>query len=346
MLHLNLPKAKIFIKVVLPAFVVILTSSCATVFNKKFGKTEIHTSETVNYVYEGDTLINKVNAPFTIYRKKEKEPFDILLFNETESRQLSIDSKVNWMYWGNATSYLFLGFLVDEISKRKFTYPKKVYVDLSQNQISYLPYIPMNPILIDKKNKISFNLLSFSGLYHPRIEFSFQRLHGERFATQISYSHILSNESNYARNAKGYKLGIEEKYFIRNADDYRIYTSLVFEFLRKNHEDSFEFLIPDNTPDNIFDNDRSSQIVAIEKRFISLTPRVGFEKYLTQRLVFDTYFGVGLRYRKVRLPGTDKSNLFPNNRESYWGNYRYDSNKPDDKFAINFDLNFRIGWTF
>lgn len=334
------------VKAALFLILVVFTSSCATVLNKRYGKTEITTSETVNYVYQGDTLLNKINTPFTVYKKREKAPLEVQLFNDSTSRKLIIGSKKSWVYWANSTSYFFLGFLVDEISKRKFTYPKKVYVDLSQTEISYLPYVPMTPDLILKKNRISVTPTSWIGRYHPGIELSFQRLHGSKFATQVSYSHLISRQTPYARDTKGFKLGIEEKFFIQNTNDYRIYTSLTFEYLRKNHQDSFNFLIPDDTPDNPFDNDRFTQSVEIEKRFLSITPRIGFEKYLSKRLVFDSYFGLGFRYRRVRLPGISTDSLFEDESDSIWGDYRYSSNKPNNNLTVSFDLNFRLGWTF
>ncbi len=203
----------------------------------------------------------------------------------------------------------------------------------------------MSPSRLKHKNQISIFPFPLISDYHSGIDFGYQRLHGGKFATKFNIRYFLPRNNNYARNARGFTFEILPKYYLRNQDVTRIYAALSIEYLRKDHEAAFEFFIPDNFDDDDLTNDTFSQILPLEKRFISLTPRIGIERYLSDRLVLDAFFGIGLRYRETRVIGANP-NFELSLPDEGWFNFAYDSNRPSIRFSPNLDFNFSIGWVF
>lgn len=293
----------------------------------------------------GDTINSLSDQPVSFIVEKERAPLQITAFNDSVSRTVFVRSSKSLFYWANVTTGwgYFGGFLIDEISGKKYVYPRKVYIDLSRQDIGYLPYFPMKPDLIKKKNRVSIAPFILTGYHHPGIELSFERLHGAERATQLSFRYLLSRNNDFARNSQGYRVNVEEKFFFRNEDDRRLYYSINFEYLRKDHEAVMSFFIPDADP--VDETSFFDRLTMVKKRFFTLTPRIGFEKYLTKRLVLDAFFGVGVRYRETELPDIEPGVVL--DRTAWeWVDIVYQSNRPRKGFTMNFDLGLSIGWAF
>jgi len=320
-------------------------SSCATLLNKSHQVVSIRSTEPVNYVYQDDTTQAPPKTDFQIVVKKEKLPLNVMLFNDSTSRKLSIGYKKNWTYGLNLFSPYLGGFVVDEISGKKFSYPKRVFVDMGNSEVNYIPYYPMPERRLEFRNRFSITPTAISGIYHPGIEVGYQRLIGSRFAIQTNMRYLLAANTNYSRNAEGFRIELNPKYYLRNQERSRIYTSLSFQYLNKDHEAEYNFLIPENFDDDNFENDQILQLLRVEKRFISFTPRIGFEHYLSDRLIIDAFLGIGLRYRKTTVLGANPDYVFSDGNWE-WFDVEYDSNRPGNRISANLDLNFRIGWVF
>ncbi len=333
-------------KLLLLSTVIILgCSSCATIFNRSNQVVSIRSNEQTNYVFEGDTIYNQSTNDLNILVRREKRPLDLMAFNETGTKALQIKAKWTPLLGLNLFTPYLSGLLVDEISGKKFTFPKKIFVDMSDPETPYLPYFPMSPSRLKHKNQISISPFPLISDYHPGIDFGYQRLHGGKFATKFNIRYFLPRNNNYARNARGFTFEILPKYYLRNQNVTRIYAALSIEYLRKDHEAAFEFFIPDNFDDDDLTNDTFSQILPLEKRFISFTPRIGIERYLSDRWVLDAFFGIGLRYRETRIIGANPDFDLRVDDDG-WFDFSYNSNRPDKRLDANFDLNFSIGWVF
>ncbi|WP_141719753.1 hypothetical protein [Roseivirga misakiensis] len=329
-------------KLLLFVLLAVICSSCATIINKPNQNIKLRANQETKLIVQNDTL----NAPkgetinFSVLRKR---PFDLGVLKNGEIQTLSIETKTPTYYWANAWTY-GIGFVVDEISKDKLIYPNRIYLDLSENQVSYLPYFPMSEERLKLKNQISITPTALVGFYHPGIEVGYQRLLGQNFALQANYRHMLSANNEFARNASGFRVELNPKFYFRNEEKSRIYSSLSLEFLRKDHDAEFSFSVPENFDDDDFSNDIIDEILPVEKRFFSITPRIGIEHYLSDRLVLDAFFGIGLRYRETRVLGVNPNYEFFS--EDDWFMVRYDSNRPSNRLGVNFDMNFRISWVF
>tara|TARA_R110001592_G_scaffold65325_4_gene200562 strand:+ start:889 stop:1890 length:1002 start_codon:yes stop_codon:yes gene_type:complete len=321
-----------------------LVSSCATVINGRYSQVSIKSDEAINYIYEGDTVINKLNEPVTFVARNSREPIAVSIFTEKQSKQVYILPKKATVYWLNTFSPYLSGYLVDEITGKKWRYPRKVYINMDLPGNSYTPYFPMDSTLLYRKNKIGFNPFSFALAYHPGVEVSYERLHGDKFGTQLSYTHFLSRDNEYARNAKGFRLNIEEKYFFRSYEGTRLYLSLAAEFLHKTHDADIDFYTQTASYERFYFSERTK----IEKTFYSLTPHIGIQHYLSKSLVVETYIGLGLRYRKTThswIPDNYTYRVYdPFLWE--WLDIEYVSNKQETRISGNMDLSFKLSWAF
>lgn len=324
------------------ALIIILTlsTSCATIINGPYSSVSIKSNKGVNYVFQGDTILNKVNEPVTFPIKNSKDPFTISVFTEEQSKTVAILPKTAKVYWLNLFSPYFSGFLVDEITGKKRNYPKKVFIDIDKPGFSYLPHYPIKEGLLNKRNKLGVNPFSLLFAHHPSIEVSYERLHGDILATQFTYGHLLSRDNDYSRNTEGFKLILEEKYFFKNEEKTRWYLGLAAEFLHKTHDADLSFKIEAQQNSFFYFKERTR----IEKTFISMTPRIGFQHYLVDRFVLELFAGAGLRYRETDYPDVPENYI--ETYEDWLFDLKYESNRKDSRMSANFDFNFRISWVF
>lgn len=327
---------------------ILFSSSCATLMNKSYMEITVRTEQPLNFILEGDTIMNESGEDFTFFRKNDVEPIPLKVYNDEGVKRLPIFARKSPWYWANATligAYVVgapVGALVDELTGKKWTYPKQVYIDMNSPK-GYLYYFPMDSSYHQYKNRISITPLSSVELYHPGIEFSYLRHHDTESATQLTFSSLLSRNNEHSREAEGFEIGIEHKIYLRNAERTRLYVSGSFDYLNKDHRIEADLWAPEeDTPQ--WEWDRFRRLVTIEKRFYNFTPRIGIEQYLTRRLVLEAYTGIGVRYRDVRMPGIDPETVAPNDGW-FWDSDRF-SNSPRKNIGLNLDANFRLGIQF
>lgn len=332
-----------------PALIVfvIFCSSCASVFNGKHSNIQIHTVKLVDLVVEGDTILRTDNNPVYLNVENRKQHMFIVVLDSARQGSLAVSPVKPSTYWLNAIQVIyFTGFLIDEITGLKWRYPRKVYIQSDGNEYSYLPYLPVDSTLLERKNKITFAPFSLIHEYHPAVEFGYERLHGSHSATQVSLGFLRSWNNEYARNSRGIKASVEHKLFFRNQDRLRLYTALALEYHHKNHDAKLSMEVVDSDGNAVLPFDTFLRLTTLQKRFVSLTPRVGFQSYLTQWLVAEGFFGVGLRARNVTHKNASPFTKHVDNSEWFFIDGEYASNRETCNFSFNFDLNVRLAWTF
>lgn len=326
---------------------VILMSSCATIVNQSYQDINLRSNESAKLLIAGDTLTLNENQTLSVNVKRERKPLKIVVLDKLESSKINIISHRPAHYWANIAS-LGIGFVVDEIGNRHRVYPKKVFLDLSNSAAIYTPYFPMEDALIKDKNRLSITPTILAGHFNPGLEISYQRLVGSKSAIQFSMTSLFNRDSQYSRNASGFRAGVEIKKYTQNQEKTRFYSSVNLEYFEKNHLADFTVWDEDETvnrDDNLYNDIDSESRLTVDKTYISLTPRVGIEHYLSEKLVVDGFFGMGFRYRQSQVSGLDpdlsiRRDLFSNLFESTL------SNGPRNALTLNFDLNLRIGWVF
>ena len=325
---------------------VICCTSCASIFNGRRSKMQIHTNKNVQLVVEGDTIQRESNAPVFLDVKNNKHPLPIVVIDSTRQEFLAISSHKPGSYWLNIISPWFSGFLVDEISGLKWKYPHKIYINATEEDISFLPYLPMDSTLLQRRNKITFTPFQLINAYHPSWEIGYERMHSQTRATQFTLGLLRSWDNDFSRNSKGFLAGAEHKYFLRSQEKTRWYASLSLEHLRKDHDAFLRFVITDAQGNTEFPWRTFLRLTTVEKRFVSLTPRIGFQHYVTPQLVLDGFFGIGLRYRNVKHQGTIPFTRHIDDFEWIFIDEEFASNREANHFRPSFDLNIRLAWAF
>lgn len=326
---------------------ILFCSSCASVFNGKRSNVKIHSEQMVDLVVDGDTILRSDNNPVYLDVENRKRPMFITVLDSAGQGSLAVTPHKPATYWLNVIPVIyFAGFLVDEITGLKWRYPRNIYIQSQGNLYSYLPYLPMDSTLLERKNKITFAPFSLVLEYHPAVEFGYERLHGSRSATQLSLGFLRSWNNEYARNSRGIKASLEHKLFFRNQNKLRLYTALALEYLHKDHDADLSMEVIDSDGNAVFPFNRFVRRTTVQKRFIALTPRIGFQSYLTPRLVAEGFFGAGLRARDVTHENSVPFARHVGNFEWLLFNDEYVSNREIRNITINFDLNFRLAWTF
>lgn len=326
---------------------VVFSSSCASVLTGRYSRVEINTTRNVPLVIDGDTISRKDNQPIPAYVKNERGSLPIVVLDSTRTRLIAVRSKKPVSYWANVfTPYVFSGFLVDEITGLKWHYPKKILIDVDGVGNSYLPYVPMADSVLARKNMITFAPIQLINAYHPAVEFGYERLQGRDWATHMSLGIWRSWDNNYSRNSSGFKATLEQKRFLRNASSTRFYLSMALEYIHKDHDANLWLTPIDALGNVVLPQINFLQSTRVEKRFISLTPRIGVQTYLTSRLVGEAFVGVGLRSRKVRHANVSPFARYEEDFDTLFFDTEYLSNRPINDFTLNLDFNFRVGYVF
>jgi len=327
-----------------------LLSSCATIFNSKTTNLTIITSEPSKLIFDKDTLKNyTTNKNITVNR--DKKPLIVTVCNDSLMKTVKINSKNSFAYWLNLYPnwHLWTGFIIDTKTKRRYTYPKTVFIDFNKKDSTYLTYKPLDK-LYDKKssNILKLTPLKLVGLINPSIEMSYERKTGRSFSTQIMASYLLPISimdigSDFKPNIKGFRVSVEEKFYLKKSAPLGPYLSFEFNYLKNQYKDIWNFGIEDIYSDTTYNFTNYPDTFGIKKQTFSFNLKLGYQ-LIVRRLSFDFYAGLGIRYKDVshfdRINPNDEMEM-PRHPNIY-----YYTNKEGKYWTISIPLNVRIGWIF
>jgi hypothetical protein len=142
-------KKKLYMRLILSLLVLVLiSSSCSTLFNGREKQVKIHTEypATVHY-QKGQTKTTNNKAFLTVKRSKDTIQFSVE--RDSTLKTFSVNKRISPSFWANAlalhTSPLLL--LVDVTNSKRFTYPTDIYMDSLESKRGYHTYeriIPQN----------------------------------------------------------------------------------------------------------------------------------------------------------------------------------------------------------
>ena len=119
----------------------ILVTSCATLFNQPHTSVTVHTTEPSTIIHKYDT-VNTVNnrAHFGVERKNE--PMLIVAITDSLTKSVEIKAKNSSQFWANAYGGYFsvVGFAIDWNNPKRYTYPKRVYINSADTINRYYRY--------------------------------------------------------------------------------------------------------------------------------------------------------------------------------------------------------------
>ena len=108
--------------------IVLAFSSCATLFNARTTRVDIHTTYPTTIVVGNDT-VRTVKNKATIKVKRQEAPLQFSTIADSTLKNYSVNSRLSSAYWGNIFFYYGLGYLIDLPSPKKFTYPRELYIN-------------------------------------------------------------------------------------------------------------------------------------------------------------------------------------------------------------------------
>lgn len=334
--------------IILVTFVLTLCS-CATMFNSKKTSLTIITSEPSNLIINSDTLKNlSLSNSFTFDR--DKKPINVTAFNDSLSKTISIKSKNSFAYWLNLYPnwHLWTGFYIDTKTKKRYTYPKTVYIDFATRDSSYLTYKPLDNSYDKYSNIFKITPLKLVGLINPSIELSYERRTGRSFSTQLMASYLLPISvmdigNDFKPDIKGFRVSIEEKFYFKKSAPLGPYASFEFNYLNNQYKDIWNFGVKNIYSDTTYNFTNYPDTFGIKKQTFSFNLKLGYQ-LIVKRLTFDFYAGIGLRYKDVRH--FDRINPNDEMEMPRHPNIYYITNREGKYWTVSIPLNVRIGWTF
>jgi len=125
---------------IIPCFIVF--TSCATVLNRRTQRIDIVTNKRADVKINDKVVIN-VNNRTKFIAVRDIQPIKLFVFNDSMSKELLLDSKSSFPYWFNIYANAGLGMLIDKDSPKRYVYPKRVYVDMTNNLNTFTTYNPI-----------------------------------------------------------------------------------------------------------------------------------------------------------------------------------------------------------
>ena len=202
-----------------------------------------------------------------------------------------------------------------------------------------------------KKNLVKFTPLKILGLYNPSIEFGYERVISKTFTTQATASLLLPysipefliNGSSF--KYQGFRLGLEQRYYIKKNAPQGIYIGFETDYLKNQYHTIENFISSEkNKAATIGNYDHGyPDTIKVHKQFWGFQFKFG--KQFTKRNVFiDMYAGAGLRIKKVSF--SEKINpddiMINKNHHDITSYFRKDG----IVYAPSIPVNFRLGYRF
>jgi hypothetical protein len=327
--------------------IVVLLSSCATVFNSSEQGIAIYTSEPAILVVNNDTLENTL-----MYRhitvSRSKDTIAITAISPSEWKSVQVHPKNSLAYWANyyPTPLFWTGFLIDRNNPKRYTYPGTLYIDLKDRETPYLLYRPLDDPYKGYKHAIKFTPYKTIQLINSGMELSYERKFSDYYTTQVSTAYLfpynyISADLNL-KPGKGFQIGMEQRLYLKKSAPKGTYIAVEFSYLNNKHYDYWMFgheypTTPEEYQYNYLDT------FAIYKQTYSFNLKLGYQ-YIYKRLAVDLYGGLGYRYKDVRHSGRLKPEdemVMPHSPNIY-----YISNNQGRYPALSVPFHIRIGWRF
>ncbi|MEO6684172.1 MAG: hypothetical protein ABIN48_15215 [Ginsengibacter sp.] len=309
----------------------------------------ILTSEPSSLTIDKDT-IGQVAASRSLEVKRNKEPLTITVFNDSLSKTVNIKSKNSFAYWLNVYPnwHFWTGFYIDTKTKKRYTYPRTVYVDLGGSDSTYLTYNPVSDPLNKQTHIFKLTPLKIVGFSNPSVELSYELKTSRSFSTQIMASYMLPFSvieiaNDFKPEMKGYRVSLEERFYLKKSAPLGTYLSFEINYLNNQYKDIWYFGVKEIYTDTTYNFTNYPDTFGVKKQTYSLNFKYGYQK-IFNRFSIDIYAGLGLRYKDVkhfdRIKPEDEMEL-PRHPNMY-----YMTNREGKYWTISIPLNIKIGWAF
>lgn len=328
---------------------VLISCSCATMFNSKKTSLTILTSEPSNLTINQDTL-KYLTTSNTFSVVRENKPLIVTAYNDSLTKTIIIKPRNSFAYWLNIypNLHLWTGFYIDTKTKKRYTYPKTVYIDVSVNDSSFSTIKPLDKSYDNYSNIVKITPFKTVGLINPSVELSYERRTGRSFSTQLMASYLLPISvmdigNDFKPGIKGFRASIEEKFYFKKSAPLDPYLGFEFNYLNNQYHDIWHFGVKDIYSDTSYNFTNYPDTFGIKKQTYSFNLKLGYQ-VIAKRLSFDFFAGLGLRYKDVRH--FDRINPKDEMEMPRHPNVYYITNREGKYWTVSIPLSLKIGWTF
>ena len=116
----------------------ILLSSCATIMNQPYKNVKVYTTEASRIIYRHDTIKTKNNKA-NLWVERKKELLSIVAITDSITKTIEVKPRNSFMYWSNIP-YFGIGMLVDMKNPKRYSYPKRIYINSADTISKYYHY--------------------------------------------------------------------------------------------------------------------------------------------------------------------------------------------------------------
>jgi len=199
-----------------------------------------------------------------------------------------------------------------------------------------------------RKNCVKITPLKLIREISPATEFSYERLTGKYFSTQISAAYLLPvsiwqlGDEFPVRN-NGFSFALEERYYIEKLELTQKYIGLEAEYLQNDYTTTARFGKENPFTDPPYVNYNYRDTFDIHKRTFNINVKYGC-RYTFKRLSVDMYLGLGIRYRHVahynrKIPADEME-------QPKHPNIIYVNDKEGFYWTVSAPIGIKLGWAF
>ena len=326
---------------IIAGLILLTFMSCATLLNGDITRLEIVTTSPATLVLNNDTLKSLNNrTPIKVIR--EAEPLSITIFNDSIVKKVNINYKSSFAYWANLGFFYGAGMLIDMNNPRRYTYPKTVYVDMNSADNGYTT---LSNAGIKNSFQFKINPLKLIDVSNPALELSAEKGTGNRVATQLMASYLLpsrisDNGNDFKPNIKGYRIAVEEKYYLKKQAPVGSYVSFELNYMKNKYTDILTFGSSRYLFLSPYDSSNIKDTLGIKKQTFSINCKFGHQ-LIIKKLSIDLYAGLGMRYKDVKY--FDGFNPDKEREKDTRPNDFIISDREGKYWIINFPIGFKLG---
>ncbi|MES2628657.1 MAG: hypothetical protein V4616_06775 [Bacteroidota bacterium] len=331
---------------------VVLCTSCATLFNGRYTRVTITTDRPAALVVNGDSLTQRTSQR-KLSIKRDHIPLMITAYDDSTGTTRQVEKKMSTAYW---MGYAFVPYnlLIDGWGKKKFTYPKNIYIDLDSTYVIRKqiekPVVVKPPRVANRteSNILKFSPLKMVSLFNPGIELSYERKFSNHWSAEISGTSLLPVVfKTYPDRAsqRGFGTSLQAKYYLDPRALMGMYFSAEFNYTQRTYSDKGEFYPNATYSDttHFYYNGQVSRFT-VKQQGYRFTLKFGYQYLAKSGFVADGFGGLGIRGWNTKhedKPSPDDVLYLP---KSY--NPFEVSSQIGDRVVPEVTLNIRIGWIF
>ena len=342
-----------------------LLCSCATIVHRKTCTLIIIVNP------RGSKIIFKDSTYYsqaTIKVKRSRESLKVTAIHDTIKKEYIIKSSPSgaFLYGNLGWNYLApFAYGVDLFSPKRFYYGTIVlnlldtttiirprisrfyyHIGIGFKNAFKQPFAKSE--LTSNKNQIKFTLARpIAYATYPGFELSYQRYHTHRWATQVSGMYIkdIFNAIYINHNNGGYRVGLEEKYFVNKNIKFKPYLSIYGDYAKMHYDflERFDSTYINGVYDSLHRHGGYFDTLHASKRISTINLKYGFE-WSIKHFVVDISVGIGCRYKQANITGKKNPNDSPHRGNDI--NIDLRDWKSVKGYLINIPISVKIGYMF